>query len=99
MVVSNKTYDMKFKALFIVLYALVLTACSITQPIAATSNPIGSKTGKSTGTCILYICINADASITSAAKNAGISKISTVDYRTTNFLGLIQRHECIVTGE
>jgi hypothetical protein len=90
---------MKFKTLIVVIYSVVLASCSITKPVSATSNPIGSKTGKSTGTCILFICINADASITSAAKNAGISKISTVDYRTTNYLGLIQRHECIVTGE
>jgi hypothetical protein len=40
-----------------------------------------------------------DASIQTAAKNAGISKISTVDLKTTNMLGIIVTYTTVVTGE
>jgi hypothetical protein len=43
--------------------------------------------------------MDVDASIVTAAQNGGITKISTVDYRQKNILGVIQKHECIVTGE
>jgi hypothetical protein len=39
-----------------------------------------------------------DASIQKAAKQAGITKISTVDVKQTDLLGIIQTYECIVTG-
>ena len=38
------------------------------------------------------------ASIQKAAKQGGITKISTVDLKQTNMLGVIQTYECIVTG-
>ena len=77
-----------------------LTSCSITVPVSATSNELGSKTGTATGTCYLsQLCFGADASIATAARNGGITKISTVDLKTSNILGLIVRYECIVTGE
>ncbi|MEZ4721826.1 MAG: TRL-like family protein [Flavobacteriales bacterium] len=79
--------------------AFVLNSCSITQPVAATSNPIGTKVGRSGGTCILGVCLNVDASALTAAQNGGITKISTIDYRTSSILGVVQKHECIVTGE
>ena len=40
-----------------------------------------------------------DASVQKAAKQAGITKISTVDLKQTNLLGIIQTFECIVTGD
>jgi hypothetical protein len=40
-----------------------------------------------------------DASIQTAAKNGGISKISTVDYTNKSILNLIITHETTVTGE
>lgn len=80
---------------------LMLNAsCSITLPISASSNPLGTKRGQSTGTCYLgALCFDVDASIQTAAKNAGISKISTVDLKTTNTLGIIITYTTIVTGE
>jgi hypothetical protein len=91
------------KKLFYSLFTIAmlsLTSCSVTMPIAATSNPMGSKTGKATGTCFLYqLCFGADASVQSAAKNGGITKISTVDLKTTNLFGIIVTYTCIVTGE
>jgi hypothetical protein len=80
--------------------ALMLSSCSITLPVNATSNAVGSKVGKSSGNCYLgALCFGVDASIQSAAKNGGITKISTVDYTNKNILFLIITHECTVTGE
>ena len=85
----------------VVAVGALLSSCNITLPVAATSNPVGGKVGKSSGSCYLspYLCFNVDASIMTAAKNGGISKISTVDYKYTNLAGIIHTHECIVTGE
>jgi len=80
--------------------AVMLASCSITVPVNATSNPVGSKVGKSSGNCFLaFLCFGVDASIQTAAKNGGISKISTVDYTNKNILGIIITHETTVTGE
>lgn len=88
------------KAIAVITLGVVLSSCSITTPVTVSSNPIGSKVGKSSGTCYFrVICLDVDASILTAAKNGGITKISTVDYRQKNILGIIQKHECIVTGE
>ena len=79
--------------------AMIMSSCSITLPVAATSNAIGNKVGKSSGTCPFGLCFNVDASIQTAARNGGISKISTVDYTQKNVLNLIITHETTVTGE
>ena len=39
-----------------------------------------------------------DASIARAAKEGGITEISSVDLKATDILGIIQTYECIVTG-
>jgi len=84
----------------IVASVALISSCSITTPVCATGNPIGSKVGTSTGTCYLnVICLGADASIQSAAKAGGITKISTVDMKTSDVLGIIQTYQTIVTGE
>lgn len=87
----------KIAALFIV--AITFTACSITLPVNATSNNVGSKVGMAKATVVLGFSFNQDASIRTAAKNAGISKISTVDIKVGNILYLVQTYETIVTGE
>ena len=77
-----------------------MSSCSITTPVAISSNPVGSKVGSAKGTGFLYILVfGVDASIMKAAKSSGITKISTVDFKQTNILGLIQTYETIVTGE
>jgi len=68
--------------------------------VNATSNPVGEKVGTAKATGYLGVLFfNADASIKSAAENGGISKISTVDIKRTDILGLIVTYETIVTGE
>ncbi len=77
-----------------------LSSCSITLPVAATSNPIGSKVGQQSADIFLGVfCFDGDASIRGAAKNGGITKVSTVDIKTYTFLGLYQKVTTIVTGE
>lgn len=77
-----------------------LSSCSLTMPVAATSNAVGSKVGTAKATGYLGILFfDADASIKTAAKNGGISKISTVDVKMSNILGIIVSYETIVTGD
>ena len=83
--------------------ALFLSSCSAILPVTATSNPVGSKVGTAQATSYLGpigygFSFNQDASIQTAAKNGGITKISTVDMKVTNTLGLIYTYETIVTG-
>ena len=87
------------KVFLILAAALLLTSCAITLPVNATSNEVGSKVGMSKATGYLNVLwFDQDASIQKAAKQGGITKISTVDLKQTNMLGVIQTYECIVTG-
>lgn len=91
----------KVKTIFALL-ALVamMTSCSLTLPVNATSNPVGDKVGTAKATGFLGILFfDADASIRTAAKNGGITEISTVDIKQGNVLNLIVTYETIVTGE
>ncbi len=87
-----------FAAMFAVV--LLLASCSVTLPVNATSNPVGSKVGTSKATGYFGILFfGQDASIQKAAKDGGITKISTVDVKQGNVLGIIWTYETIVTGE
>lgn len=80
--------------------AFTLSSCALTLPVAATSNPVGTKVGTSSATGYLGVLFfNQDASIRTAAKNGGITRISTVDIKTSTILNLIVTYETIVTGE
>lgn len=80
--------------------ASLLSSCSVTMPVNATSNPMGSKVGRAKATGYLgFLFFDADASIRTAAKNGGISKISSVDIKYTSILNLVVTYETIVTGE
>ena len=76
-------------------------SCSSTGPITATSNELGSKVGTSTAGLILGLIPigGGDYSIQSAAKEGGITKISTVDLKKFNYLGIWAGCTTIVTGE
>lgn len=87
------------KTLALLLAVVTLGACTSSRPIAATSNPIGSKTGTSSQVVILGLMCFGDGSQITAAKNGGISKVSLVDFRNTNFLYIYQRHTCVVNGD
>ena len=91
----------KIKIMFLMSAMLMfITSCSITLPVSATSNPVGSKIGTAKASGFFgMLYMDADASIKQSAENGGITKISTVDIKTTNFLGIFTGYECIVTGE
>ena len=69
-------------------------------PIAATANS-GTATKVGTSECISVLAIVAigDASIESAKKDGGITKIHYVDYEVKNILGIIGKYKVIVYGE
>jgi len=93
---------MKKMKTFFALIAVVamMSSCSLTLPVNATSNTVGNKVGTAKATGYLGVLFfNADASIQTAAKNGGITKISTVDIKQTSILYLIVTYETIVTGE
>jgi hypothetical protein len=91
----------KVKAFFgLAAVVAMVSSCSLTLPVNATSNPVGSKVGTAKATGFLGVLFfNADASIQTAAKNGGITKISTVDIKQSNILNLLVSYETIVTGE
>ncbi len=72
---------------------------STKAPIVATSNELGTKVGTGEATSILGIAATGDASIQTAARNAGISKISHVDYEAFSVLGIFARVTVYVYGE
>jgi len=98
------------KKILIVLAAVAaLSSCSTTIPYTATSNAIGSKKGVSKTGVILgsnggdqlamgLLVTNGKFGVIDAAKNGNISKISTVDVKSTNYL-IFRKVEVIVTGE
>lgn len=91
----------KVKTIFALLAVVaMMSSCALTLPVNATSNPVGTRVGTATATGYLgFLFFDADASIRTAAKNGGITKISTVDIKQTSLLNLIVTYETIVTGE
>lgn len=89
----------KVKTLFVVCAVALLSSCSMIVPLAATGNPIGKKIGTAKATMVFGLCFGGDASIMTAAKNGGITKISTVDVKKKNVLGIIMSIETQVSGE
>jgi hypothetical protein len=78
----------------------LMSGCALTLPVNATSNSVGSKVGVAKATGYLGILFfDQDASIQTAARNGGITKISTVDIKHTSILNLVVTYETIVTGE
>ena len=68
-------------------------------PITATTHTKSSKVGSATCTSLLGLIASGDASIETAAKSAGITKISHVDYESTNLLGIYATYTVKVYGE
>jgi hypothetical protein len=88
-------------SLVLVLSLVAIIGCASTTPVAATSNTVGSKTGTATEVWLLGLPPLMSASnggIAAAAKNGGISKISTVDFKMRTIF-LISWADTIVTGE
>ena len=95
------------KVLTIIAATGLLASCSLTVPVTATNNRIGSKVGIVEATCLFANpaggtlssgLVLGDFTIAKAAQNGGITKIATVDLKTQNFL-LFTKNSLIVTGE
>lgn len=71
----------------------------VTEGQAVTGNNIGKKVGQSQAMNVLGIVATGDASINTAAKNAGIKKISHVDVKKTSVLGIFANYTTIVYGD
>ena len=71
----------------------------VKAPVTATANSSSSKMGTGSVTSILGIVATGDASIESAAKNAGITKIHHVDYHTMSVLGIYAKYTVTVYGD
>lgn len=78
---------------------VIITGCATSMPIAATSHPVGSKNGIAKETVFLGITVSGEATINAACAAGGITRISHVDLRRSNFLGIIQVSTCKVNGE
>lgn len=63
------------------------------------SNSGAGKTGEACASSILGLVATGDASIATAAKSGGITKISYVDGYTNNILGVVAKYCTIVHGE
>lgn len=88
--------------LTICILSVLSYGCAVTLPVAAKSNEVSAndKVGTATATGYLGVLFfDQDASIREAAKNGGITKISTVDIKTKNILNLITIYETIVRGQ
>ena len=71
----------------------------VKAPLTATSNSASSKVGTSQCTSILGLICTGDASIQTAAKNAGITRIHHVDYKNKSILGIYAELTVTVYGD
>lgn len=60
---------------------------------------MGSKMGESCATAILGVISTGDASVATAARMAGITKVAVVDAYHSNILGVISKYCTRVLGE
>jgi hypothetical protein len=82
-----------------IMVLLLLSSC-FTTPVAATSNPVGKKIGSASCLYLLNFLPlgDWDTGVYKAAKNGGISKISTVD-RQFKFFYFVSIYTTVVSGD
>ena len=71
----------------------------VTAGEAVTSNTLGTKVGQAKASNILGLVATGDASIETAAKSAGIKKISHIDTKKFSVLGIFATSTIVVYGE
>jgi hypothetical protein len=82
-----------------VVMAGFLASCSISGPLMVTNHSVGEKRGEASRKIFLNITFGqTDLGAITAAKNGGISKIATVDWKVTGGL-FTTTYATIVTGE
>ena len=103
--VSLNFYPMKttMKVMATLVACALLSSCiTVSRPVAATGNPVGSKCGEAKSMIYLGLwSTGGDTNgIDKAAKEAGITKISHVDSYSKNYLfGLVIKQTTKVYGE
>ena len=87
----------------VVVCSLVSSCATISRPVTATTNPLGSKCGVAKSTVYFGLWSSkggAENGIDKAAKEAGITKISHVDsYVKSYFFGIVEEQITKVYGE
>lgn len=79
--------------------AAMLSSCGFgTVPVGATSNTVGSKTGYSSSNRLLGFIELSDGGVAAAARQGGITKISTIDVKSSSFV-IFSSVKTTVTGE
>ncbi|MBE6412535.1 MAG: TRL-like protein family [Opitutales bacterium] len=71
----------------------------VKMPVSASDNVVASKVGTSMCKSYLGLVSVGDASIETAKRNGGITKVTSVDWEVRNVLGFIGEYKCIVRGE
>ena len=87
---------MKFLSLIVL---LSLVSCARFTPHSATSNAIGSKKGASCSNYVLGFHTGGKSHIQSAAKKARISKVATVDQKTSGLFPIYWKECTYVSGQ
>ena len=73
---------------------------STQAPLSTEGNwEVGSKTGTASSTCVLGLYATGDCSISTAARNGDLKKVTHVDYAYENVIGIWQKATVIVHGE
>ena len=76
-----------------------LGSCSISGPLMVTNHPVGEKRGEASRKIFLNITFGqTDLGAITAAKNGGITKIATVDWKVTGGV-FSTTYTTVVTGE
>ena len=103
----------KLSLALVALSALLFTSCAtIATPAGmgalytdmqsgetATDNPGGNKVGTAEAVNYLGLLVMGDASINTAAKKAGIKKISHIDSQKTTVFGIFSKYTIFVYGQ
>ena len=110
--IPQTVYTMKRMKMMLVaaVATLALSGCGIvgmvgtvyhgtTEPVAVTSNVIGTKVGTAKCVSVLGIVAVGDGGINMAAKDGNITQISHVDVKTLSILGLFTVKKYYVYGE
>ena len=67
-------------------------------PVSGNQGASGNKTGEASCMSLLGILATGDCSVSTAAKNGGITQVQSVDTRVDSILGIINSYTTIVKG-
>mgnify|MGYP002393090433 FL=1 len=90
----------KFKnVVLFVSVASILASCSVAGPLMVSNHSVGPKRGEASRSIFLGITFgHTDLGAITAAKNGGIKKISTVDWKVSSKM-FRTKYSTVVTGQ